>query len=194
MKKFTIVLSIIILSINIIAQNPRRKGFIGISLGPSMPFGDFADNSVNNENTGFAKNGILFSPINFGYIFGQHFGVSASWFGLEYPIDKRGQEATWSYGGLMAGPLYSVPINEKFDFDLKGMIGFVSATSDLDDYEEDEGTGASFNLGASLRYNFALKWCFLVNGDYFTSNPELEKGNQKMDSFNLSFGVAYRLK
>lgn len=194
MRKFIIILSLVVLSATVFAQSSDRKGFIGIALGPAIPIGDFADNSLSNDNAGFAKNGFNFSPVNFGYKFGQYLGISASWFGASYSVDVSEVDALWSYGGLMAGPMLSFPINEKLDFDLKGMIGFVSATSDLDEYEENDGTGVAFDMGASFRYNFTEKWCLLINGDYFISNPKLDEGNQKMASINISLGFAYRLK
>lgn len=194
MEKLIIFLFLVLLSADLLAQNSSRKGFIGITLGPSIPIGDFADNSSGNENAGFANTGLNMSPIIFGYRFSQNFGISASWFGATYAIDNSGVDALWSYGGLMGGPILTFPVNEKLSFDLKGMIGFVSATSNLSDYEENEGTGVAFDLGASFRYDFAEKWCLLMNGDYFTSNPKLEEESQIMSSINLSFGVAYRLK
>jgi hypothetical protein len=194
MRKFIIILSLVVLSGNLFAQSSDRKGFIGISLGPSFPVGNFADNTLSNADAGFVEWGINFNPINFGYIFGQYVGISASWFGAAYSADINGVDAIWSYGGLMGGPMLSIPVNEKFDLDLKGMVGFVTATSDLSEYEENEGTGISFDLGASFRYNFAKKWCLLISSDYFISNPKLEDGNQKMTAISLSLGIAYRLK
>ena len=186
MRKFIIILSLVVLSGDVFAQSSDRKGFIGISLGPSFSVGDFADNLRSNANAVFAEWGINFNPINFGYIFGQYIGISASWFGAAYSADIIGVDAIWSYGGLMGGPMLSIPVNEKLNFDLKGMVGFVSATSDLSEYEENEGTGISFDLGASFRYNFAKKWCLLISSDYFISNPKLEEGNQKMTAISLS--------
>lgn len=194
MRRFFILFFIIIMSNNLLAQESGRRGFIGISLGPSMPVGDYADKSLGNSGAGFAKNGIGFTPINFGYKFGKNFGISALWSGAAHSVDIDGIDATWSYGGVMAGPMYSISLNEKLDIDLRGMVGFVSATADLKEYENNEGTGVSIDLGTSLRYNFATKWCFLISADFFTSKPKMNEGKQKMSSFNIGMGIAYRLK
>lgn len=194
MKKFIIILSLVVLSANLFAQSSDRKGFIGITLGPSIPIGDFADNSLSNDNAGFAKTGLNINLINFGYKFGQNFGITGSWFGAAHSVDISGVDAMWSYGGLMGGPMLSFPLNEKLDFDLKGMIGFVSAKLDMNELGETSGSGVGFDFGASFRYNFTEKWCLLINGDYLASNPKFDEGNQKISTINLSLGIAYRLK
>ena len=44
----------------------KRKGYIGLSLGPSIPIGDFAD-----ESNGLAKTGLNLTLVNFGYLFAE---------------------------------------------------------------------------------------------------------------------------
>jgi len=182
------------LSANLFAQSSDRKGFIGITIGPSIPIGDFADNSLNNDNAGYAKTGLNINLINFGYKFGQNFGITGLWFGAAHSVDFSAVDAMWSYGGLMGGPMLSFPINEKLIFDLKGMIGFVSAKLDMYALGETSGIGVGFDFGASFRYNFSEKWCLLINGDYLASTSKFDEGDQKISTINLSLGIAFRLK
>ena len=37
-----------------------KKGYIGISLGPSIPLGDLASKDIDNESAGFATSGAIF--------------------------------------------------------------------------------------------------------------------------------------
>ncbi|PKO95727.1 MAG: hypothetical protein CVU12_08680 [Bacteroidetes bacterium HGW-Bacteroidetes-7] len=194
MRKLIILLTLIMLSANLFAQSSDRKGFIGITIGPSIPIGDFADNSLNNDNAGYAKTGLNINLINFGYKFGQNFGITGLWFGAAHSVDFSAVDAMWSYGGLMGGPMLSFPINEKLIFDLKGMIGFVSAKLDMYALGETSGIGVGFDFGASFRYNFSEKWCLLINGDYLASTSKFDEGDQKISTINLSLGIAFRLK
>ncbi|ELR73147.1 hypothetical protein C900_05196 [Fulvivirga imtechensis AK7] len=70
MKKYIFVLVMIAITGNLLAQS-ERKGYIGISLGPSMPMGDYGDNGFSNRDAGYAKTGLNFNLINFGYKFGE---------------------------------------------------------------------------------------------------------------------------
>lgn len=194
MKRCLIILLLVVLSANLFAQSNERKGFIGITLGPSMPIGDFGNQSLSNFNAGFAKTGLNISLINFGYRFGTNFGIAGTWFGAANPVNINNVTATWSYGSLMVGPMLTFPINKKLDFDLKGMIGYVSAKMDLDNFGETSLTGVGFDFGTALRYNFSERWCLLFNADYFSSNSKSDDGKQKIAAINLAFGVGYRLR
>ena len=70
MKKYYLFLAIILLGADLFAQAIEKKGYIGITLGPSFPLADFADNSLSNTKAGYAKRGFSDSFINFGYRFG----------------------------------------------------------------------------------------------------------------------------
>ena len=198
MKKALFLLVLIILSVSLSGQDTERKGFIGLSLGPAFPVGDFADNSLTNGDAGYAKIGLNLCLVNFGYKFGENFGIAALWSGSAHNFDIAGIDGTWAYGSLMAGPMMSMPVSERLDFDLKWMIGFVSATFETNDFGEEDGEGFGWDLGASLRYHFTEKWSFLINADYFSAKPELESygvsRKQKITAINLNIGFAYRLR
>lgn len=190
MKKTTTLLLGLILSLSVaFAQDGNRKGFIGLSLGPSIPLGDFKED-------GMANTGLNLTLVNFGYLFSENIGIAGSWFGAAHNIDVSSlglYDGMWSYGGLMAGPLFSTPISEKVDFDLKGLIGYSVSKMELEGYEFD-GTGFAYSVGAGLRFNFSPKWAFLLNADYWGSPNKGDFMDRKIEVINTTVGIAYRLK
>lgn len=187
---------VLVITIGSYAQMEDRRGYIGMTLGAAIPLGDFADNSFDNEDAGFAKTGINFNLVHFGYKFSKNFGIAASWFGTAHEVDYNNMEAEfWSYGGLFAGLLVSLPAGEKLFIEFKPMLGFVAATSPGSvGYGEEEGSAIGFDLVGSVRYNFAEKWCAMANIDYLTAKPEFDYFEQSISALNLSLGLAYRLK
>jgi len=168
----------------------KRKGYIGLSFGPSMPLGDFAD-----QSNGAAKTGLHLNLINFGYLYSNNVGVAATWFGASNAIDIKGIDP-WSYGGLMVGPLFSFPVSEKADWDLKPMIGYSATTvPDLGQGTE-QATSFAFNIGTQIRFHVSNKVSFILSADYFSTKPVFEDYGieQKINTLSLEFGVAYRLK
>lgn len=145
-------------------QNEKRKGFIGLSIGPSIPLGEFKDE-------GLANTGLNITLVNFGYMLSDNFGIAGSWYGGAHTIDASSfgvSDGMWSYGGLMAGPLFSTPLNDKIDFDIKALIGYSIANLELEGYKV-EGKGLAYDIGAGLRFNFSPKWAFLLNVDHLGS-------------------------
>ncbi len=123
MKKMIISLNLIFLAISVFSQE-TRKGLIGISLGPSIPLSDYADNDGENEDAGFAMTGLHLN-FNFSYKFNENLGVAALWAGNAHPVDVDEmvnvfwsidpslnwelETEAWSSGALMGGLLVSFP-------------------------------------------------------------------------------------
>jgi hypothetical protein len=193
MKRLVLILTVIFLSTSLLAQTSDRRGFIGMSLGPSIPVGDFA--SKYSSNAGGANVGVNLSLANFGYMFANNFGVTALWFGAAHKVDTNGSgyDATWSYGGLLGGVLYSMPISDQLNFDLKAMVGFATAKLDIHNYGNTTANGAGFDFGAALRYHFSDRWSMLMTADYFTSKPNFEGSDMAISAFNINAGIAYRM-
>lgn len=172
------------------SSSERRRGYIGLVIGPSIPVGDFADKS-----SGIAKTGVQINLINLGYLFTENFGVSATWYGAANPVDVEGFDP-WSYGGLMAGALLSFPIAEKIEWDFRPMIGY-SVTS-LPGSESGTITAQesafAFIIGTTFRLNAGEKVSLLFNTDYFSTKPEFFGRRYGIRTLSLGFGVAYRLK
>ena len=194
MKKIMITFLAVLWCSNIMAQNNDRKGYIGLMLGPSFPYDNFSSQS-NIYDDGYAKTGLNINLLTFGYKIFNHLGITGSWLGIANPIDRMGNEGMWSVGALMAGPMYSIRVNEIFDLDIKGMYGFVLVNKQLDGYETSSANGTGYEFGMMLHYNYTKNWCLLMNFETFNTRPDIQPDiDPKIFVMNLSFGIAYRLK
>jgi len=168
----------------------KRKGYIGISIGPSIPVGAFADHS-----DGAAKTGVQLNLANFGYLFTENIGIAAIWFGAANPVSEISYNP-WSYGGLMAGPLLSFPVSNTAEWDFRPMIGYsVTTVSDVGQ-ATDQATAFAINLGTVLRFNLNQRFSITLSADYFSTKPNFKVYGfeQKIGTVSLGFGAAYRLK
>lgn len=174
----------------ITSTTQKRKGFIGLSIGASIPIGDFAD-----KLDGAAQTGIQLNLINFGYLFSENIGVAATWFGASNPIDFYSIDP-WSYGGLLAGPLLSFPASKNVDWDFKPMIGYSVTTFPGIDYITEQSTAFAFSVGTQLRFHVGKKISLTLSADYFYTNPEFIYYDieQKIGTITIGVGVAFRLK
>ncbi len=175
------------------SNSERRKGFIGLSVGASIPVRDF-------KSDGLAKTGLQLNLINFGYLFSKNVGISATWFGAANPLDADAwsyeEYDPWSYGGIMVGPLLSFPLSKKVEWDFRPMIGYSAATlPDLGDGAE-TASSLAFNFGTIFKVNVGNKVSLLFSADYFSTKPEFEDYDfeQSIETISLGLGVAYRIK
>ena len=193
MKKLPVIFFVLVFVSNIMGQDIERKGFIGMTIGPSFPYGEFADK--NNYYDGYAETGLNINLLTFGYKIWKNVGVTGSWFGIANPTDYYGNEGMWGVGAIMLGPLYSIPIKERFDLDFKGMFGFVLLTKQYDNSVTSNAFGTGFEIGMMLRYDFAKKWCLMTNLETVNTKLDIQPDRDpKISIINLSFGIAYRLK
>ena len=197
MKNFLIILTISLLT----ATNchSQDKGYIAISLGPSIPIGDFASRDASNKSAGWATTGAIFD-ISFAYKLGQNFGLTALLRGQANGIDNDAfaselakqaggnwtvDSKAWSIGGLMFGAYGSFPISDKVSFDTSAMIGFLSATSPELNVTLSGSGGAvwvkqssvsassfSYLIGVGFKFDVGNKICLLANLDYLGAKPE----------------------
>lgn len=174
-----------------------RKGYIGLSLGVSIPMGSF----VEDPNNG-AHPGLQLRLVNFGYLFTDHFGITATLFAaLNHAVNTDEisglwDEGHWVYGGLMAGPLLSYPISKKVDWDFRPMIGFSFTLPPYLDLLDQISPNFAFNVGTVFRYNLTNKFSLLMSADYFSTKPVgygfgLEP---KIGTISFGLGCALRLK
>lgn len=182
MKKLVFFLVFSFLWTFLFAQSEFDKAFIGITIGPSI--------SLNN----FAKNGYSDNFFNFGYKFYKKFGICASVFYSQYNEGTSGTDNWWGLAGLTIGPMYSMPIKDKFHFDLKAKFGYVTAQLVIDDYvyKENVGNGLGFELQASLRYNFTKRWGIMAEAIILHTNQKFFPIRQeKIKAITFGLGIAY---
>lgn len=150
----------------------HRKGYIGLSIGPSFAVGDLSELPV----------GLILNLVDFGYLFTNNIGVAAKWFGTAHAESG----ATFGVGGLMAGLLASTPISEKINFEGKALVGPGVFVASYDGESETSEAYFGYDLGVGLRFNTSEKVSLLLNADYL--------GVSDYSSINVTFGVAFRLK
>lgn len=200
MKKLLVILicSAILLP-SLIAQETEidKRGYIGLSMGPAIPLGQFSSTDASNDNIGYANTGFNLQLINFGYKFGKYLGISAMWSGSFFSIDgdaylkDSGIEAfsidatSYSFGSILGGIFVSVPY-KRFEFDFRGMIGFGYGTSpeikyngyDINgDYailkqSSANAMGFAFDLGIGARFNVSQLINLNIYTDYMGFSPE----------------------
>jgi hypothetical protein len=181
-----------------------KKGYIGISLGPSLPIGDFASKNFSNTNAGFATNGAIFD-ISFAYKLGKsNFGITGLIRGQANALDHqamadelgnslRGTNWTvesggaWSLGGYFIGGIGSFPVSEKVSFDTKAMIGIgistipeitITSSDNFGSYwtKQSSTTSSSlaYTLGVGFKFELGKSLYLLTNLDYLGSEPEFQ--------------------
>jgi len=165
----------------------KKRGFIGLSVGANIPVGKFAD-----ENDGAAKTGFQINLINFGYLFSDNIGITATWFGASNPIVGGGSDYLWSHGGLLVGPLFSFPVSEKIEWDVKPMVGLSWAS--ITNTNLDMASSFAFSFGTGFRFNVSRLIALTLGVDYTTSKFKWDIGDQSMGTLGLKGGFAFRLK
>ena len=148
-----------------------------------------------DKSDGLAQTGLQFNLINFGYLFSDNIGISATWFGAANPLDEEGYDP-WSYGGIMAGLLLSFPLSDKVEWDFRPMIGYAVTTVPDIGFGPEDASSFALNIGTLFKFNVGKKVALLLSADYFSTQPEfINYGfEQNISTISLGFGVAFRLK
>lgn len=167
-------------------ETGRKKGFIGLDLGANIPVGKFADPS-----DGMAKTGFQINIINFGYLFSDNVGITATSFFASNPIKKVRNDYLWSQNGFSVGPLFSFPVSEKVEWDLKPMMGFSWARITKTNLEY--VSAITYNLGTGFRFNVSRVIALTLGADYTSANFKWPVGYQSMGTIAIKGGFAFRL-
>ena len=184
----------------IVKETPSRRNYIGISLGPSIPIGDFANNDFS-PGSGFAKTGANLNLINFGYLITKNFGITAN-IGVLFHGNKDNTEV-WNCISMMFGPLISFPANN-FSFDIRGSVGYLGAIpphiskNNVTIMDGKLAPTITINMGIGTRLHVNNKISVMILMDYqygkFEVNSDWEDNVVKFQVFNISGGIAFRLK
>jgi hypothetical protein len=200
MKKIAIVLLTLTL-LGLQTQAQDNNGYIGITIGPSIPVGDFTSTDLANTDAGLANTG-FFYDITLAYkLGGSNFGISSLLRSQANPVDVqsvaeefsnrfpgtswRVESKPWTVGAVLIGGFGSIPISQKVTFDTKAMIGFSSSASPDITFDV-TGPGGSgwikqssviassfaFLVGGGFKFEMGNKLFLLTNVDYFNTRPE----------------------
>ncbi len=201
MKKFILSgLMIVFMMGSIIAQETQssspeqkmikkeRNNYVGISLGASLPMGDFKDAE-------FVKTGVTFA-IDYGHKFNKNFGLMLKWFGSANNFDTEAasesfydlvtfDKATIAFGGLLGGVTIHFPMEDVI-FDIKALGGYMSMKNPEYNYwitgspfewavqSEADATSFGFALGAGFTFMLSDKWSLNISGEYNAAKFEYE--------------------
>ena len=142
MKK---IITTALIAISMISYAQEKQGHIAVAIGGARPVGNFASKNINNDDAGYATNGISYEVSVAYKIKESNFGVTGM-FHYQFnhsdltslDISNQGglgitqsvsATSTWAISGLMAGGFGEFPITEKVVFTSRAMFGFLKATS-----------------------------------------------------------------
>ncbi|MGM0636644.1 MAG: hypothetical protein ACQESK_11315 [Bacteroidota bacterium] len=170
----------------------KKNGYIGLTIGASIPVGEFA-----SDQGGLANTGLQINLINFGYLFTENIGIAAAWFGAANPVSSvNGMEIDpWSYGGLMLGPLFSAPFQENITVDFRPMLGYANTTVPDIGYGEERASSLAFSVGTVLRFDVSDNFLIMLTADYLSTTPTFDRYSveQPINTFTLGVGAAFKL-
>lgn len=218
--------------------NAQDGTIASVAAGVSIPNGDFANTDFSDPASGFAQVGFNLNLL-FGYKFNDYVGLGALITGNVHQFDysafrdglreEYGQEfpnvdelyvntRQWGSGGIVAGALFSLPVNTRFAFEFKVMAGFLyvyspelkityesQAQPGYIIFDSDRAFAFAWDLGAGIRYNMRASKYVILQFDYLGSQPyfkdqktyysfkddESNSFKQDMRMMNITIGLGY---
>ncbi len=210
---------------------------LSVNGGAGIPVGDFGKGDYNNEASGFAGTGGHFN-VTGTWWFRNHFGITAlagySRFGFKgaqslsdgYKEDS-GTDSTTLYRqgsnhalSFMAGPAYELAICKRLSVQFRALVGYTRThlagfqvfyedyTDNVMAQREASGGAFAWQAGVGLAYHLTKKLSVQINGDFFSSKPDigmtydnfivnsgrrLSKYHRAISGVNATAGVAYQL-
>ncbi|HLO60676.1 MAG TPA: hypothetical protein VK179_18140 [Bacteroidales bacterium] len=181
------------------AQEQKPQFFFGLTLCPSIPVGNFADNSDNNKNAEFGNfsYGISDMLLDFGFIFkNSRFGLSATYISEGYIVNRDVENSRLDFSNITLGPMYSFRISNRFTADLKCQFGYVSSLYRLSGTNDNSmyGKGFGIDLRSLMRYQLSKHWFLIGQCGYMYSNQSF-KGikNFHIQALNVGLGVGFKI-
>lgn len=195
--------------------NNFRKGYIGTSVGVSIPLGSFNNYS---DSHGRARVGAQVNFVNFGYLFTQRLGIHATLLCGAYRYSPTSSDIapseyvtgqsyhfrrTLAYGGLLAGPLFAFPLTDRLTLDLRPAIGVMSVSIPRRYYEgnnnigntlirNDDATTFTIAAGVLASYDISNRFAISLNTDIMKIAGEGNALQDDLYSLNISIGIAYK--
>lgn len=180
-------------SIQTIKKMKPKNAYLGLSIGASVPVGDFAD-----ENNGAAETGLQLSLISFSYIFNNYFGFTTTISGSSNAINIEDLDLDpWVYTSFLIGPIFHLPLTEKANVFLKMQLGNSVVTAPDFGLGEAESSSFSYSFGSQLNYRIANNIALTMNMDYFSTQAEFEYKDinviieQNVDTISFCIGMAF---
>ena len=174
--------------------------FSEVTIGVSIPEGDFAKSDSTNNQAGYATaGGFIFADYGFIYnnLFGFEIAISININPVNAKADKMREWSNpdeydrsfaWGSGNLIAGPHLSLTYKE-FAFDVRALAGYMAVRRPFykSTYysgdsisaiisEEKTGHGGAFvyQVGIGLRFALSKSISVKLSVDYLSANPTLQ--------------------
>lgn len=181
------------------AQEQEKRFYIGVNLGTSL---------LLNGNDSRGTVGANVNLINAGYSFKNKVGLHLKWMGAAHIISENNQV---TYGGILLGPMYSLPIGTRTYLDLKlgtglfwiseeAVYGTITNQGDpiIVDAKHAERSLSLSNLsaGLTLRHNFAKHWSLLLLSEYNSGKHSgiiFYVNGKRLQAMSINAGIAVRL-
>ncbi|AFL85428.1 hypothetical protein Belba_2897 [Belliella baltica DSM 15883] len=204
MKKCLLLSFVLIISFQSFSQEAFqfKKGFIGISLGPSFYTGTALVNNFQNQGVPTSQTdpeiskgqiGFNINLLDIGYSFTENWGVVFKLQGGSQVSRSSGKVLKSTFGTFMIGPMYSVKIQEDLVLDMKIKGGRFFNVLTFNDEFGSSFSNSNFNFGmeagVSLRYHFDQQFSWINNLDF---QNQFEGNNENINRLNISTGIAFR--
>lgn len=171
-----LILAIFLFSTTAHSQSSNRN-YVGLSIGPSFPLGNFAKTNFSDSTTsGWAKTGVA---VNFDYAYRltHNFGVmgiisysSNGFNNVQYKDSLNAAHpdtsfsvegvTSWSTGGIMIGPYLRFPLGDNLSWDIRGVFGVYGGTTPkITIRATDDQTGEEldpYTRQSAKAYNFSF--------------------------------------
>ncbi|HLK30524.1 MAG TPA: hypothetical protein VKT28_18225 [Puia sp.] len=94
-KIFLFILLAQTVFLNCYSQDVKDKGYVSLSIGPSIPLGNFASTSLSDDKAGFAAFG---GNLNLSYakLLGKNFGIATELTGQINPLNIKAMEKSFA--------------------------------------------------------------------------------------------------
>jgi hypothetical protein len=171
----------------------EHRGYVGFSMGLSFAMDEFKTDVPIDNYQGMRMTG-LSTTANIGYRFTDRLGVNFMLRSTEYStVGKSSIPMLWYLDSFTIGPVISLPIDQKFRFDLIPSIGFASAYMYVDDEETYTGEGLGVNITGALVYSLSKRWVASASAGYLSSKQQFkEEGNGTARDIDIALGLAYK--
>ena len=202
-----LLIQVFIVQVTFGQEQKKRRSYIGASIGIAVPTGSFASkNSDSNQPVGFANTGIHIKLVQAAYVLKNNFGISGAWYGNANGLETTDANGligkVWGYGGIIIGPMYTIPL-KNLNIDIKAEIGYSVATILESSFigifrnQGETSTTLAKNLGVGLRYHISAKTSLQWNVDYFNANAKftelLDGERQNITVLNFGLGILIRI-
>ncbi len=199
MKKTILLLMLLSIYANGFTQVANKKGFFGVSLGPSMYTGSniqFSSPSIipssSDPSITAGSVGFNYSFIDAGYTIENNWGVAVKLQGGIFTNKSDRKVLKSNFGAILLGPMYSLEIHDDLiiDFKLKGgrFFNVLDYTDEFAISTRISNFDFGVEFGASTRYHISDNASWINSLDFQNQFG----GNGTVNRFNLSTGIAFR--